>query len=131
MSSLEQFEIDSVIRYAGGRHCTPECGRTKIQVVLVLVTGVDPDRPQRAQRLGVLWLRGHDYWVPGQPALPHIGKEGTYFVEGKMNCAVLVGRLRRRIGVYLHELKVAISGSGYTTTEVGEESLVRAVVLIT
>src|SRR5262245_55750619 len=46
MSRLEQFEIDPVVRYPGRRYRSPECGRTEIQVVLVPVTGVDPDRAQ-------------------------------------------------------------------------------------
>jgi len=92
---LEQLEVDPVVRYADPRQPVPERLRSQVQVIVVLGAGVDPDRAQPAQGVGV--PVHHPHRVPVQPPLPHVlADDPAAGVEGKHRPPVLPRRERGR-----------------------------------
>src|SRR6266542_5229378 len=64
VAGVEQFEIDTVVWHPGRAQRPPEGDGAEVEAELVPGSGVDPNRPQRAQRLGVARLRG--LWTGSQ-----------------------------------------------------------------
>jgi putative transposase len=103
---VEQFVVNALVLYAGSRERAPERGGTEVEVVLILVTGIDPHRPQRAQGLGVHRLTGHHDGIPGQPAVPDRGHHRASVVERDPDAPVLNRGVGRRVRVHLDQLEV-------------------------
>ena len=100
----EELEMDARGLDAGREHLSVERGGAELEVVLVVASGVDPDRSQIAQRLSMgLFAREH-HRVEPQPARPHLrvalaGLE----IERELDRAVVARRVRRAHGIRVHE----------------------------
>ncbi len=78
--------------------------RAELEVVLVVASGVDPDRAQVAQRLSMGLLACEHDRVEPQPARPHLRVElAGVQVERELDRAVVSRRVRRAHGVRVHE----------------------------
>src|ERR687892_2081580 len=70
---VEQLEPDDRLADPEPLELGPECLGGEIEVEVVAATGVDPDRAQRAQRIGP--FGGHADGVPCEPSVPDLGPD--------------------------------------------------------